>query len=316
MLNQLCRLALQAVVLSVCVPVFGQNSQRAIDSIKSDEQVQQLVRATDEDYKTFKVSSRLRFADKRVEKQYRQAKVKAWEKVDIDGNGYTDLLITGTHHNEHSKVVCLLDMGNGRLLVKSFNRHFYRFCPIAKVVYDGTQPLISYTDFDKPILVIDSLQDKKSFLLTYKFGGLVEYNKQPGKQGAVDSIMYESHFAYHDVITSKQTIDATGNSTYYSCEWPVLDESKKTCESLKTVIDAQTLREISGLIGYLDIEHLQPEYSTNFNHVPSATLRMVFRNGRKIEVYDEGEMGTFGLMRLYALLGQLRKSQSWQPIKP
>ncbi|MBO0356332.1 hypothetical protein J0X19_00105 [Hymenobacter sp. BT186] len=298
------------------LPAFGQKPQQPIDAIRSDKEVQQLVRATDEDYKTFEVSSRLRFADKRVEKQYRQAKIKAWEKADIDGNGYTDLLITGTHHDEDSKVVCLLDMGNGKLLLEPFDRQFYRFCPVAKIVYDGPQPLISYTDFDNPFLVVDSLQDKKAFLLVYRFRGFIEYNKQPAKEGAFDSIVYESDFAYHDVITSKQTVDALGNATYYSCKWPVLDESKKTCESLKTVLDFRTLREISELISYLNIEQLQPTYQTDFNHVPYASLKISFRNGRKIDLYDKGEMGTFGLMRLYALLGQLRKSQSWQPVKP
>ncbi|TGE14063.1 hypothetical protein [Hymenobacter elongatus] len=290
---------------------FAQSNSSQIDAAKTDAQVQNLVRSVDKYYANFTVKSSLRFEDKRVEKQYRKAGVKAWEKADFDGNGHTDLLITGTHYDQESKVICLLNMGES-LVLEPFDRQFYQACPIARISYDGKQPLVSYTDFEKPFLSIDSLQGKKVFSLIYKYGGFIEYNKNSVQVPALDSMMYESSFAYHEVMESKLTMDAAGKASYNSCEWPVLDEAKKQCEKLTGTIGAQSFSDIVGLIYYIDPVHLKPKYRVNVNHVPYATLRFSYAGNRKVEISDRGETGTFGLMRLYALLGQLRKTQQWQ----
>jgi hypothetical protein len=148
-------------------PAAAQASRSKIELAQTDRQVEQLVRATDKDYATFTVSSALKFADKRVEKQYRQAHVKAWTKADFDGNGRPDLLITGTHYDKESEVICLLDMGN-RLVIEPFDRQFYRYCPVATVSYASSQPLIDYTDFTKPVLESDKLENKQTFRLVYR----------------------------------------------------------------------------------------------------------------------------------------------------
>lgn len=303
-------------LLFIASPVAGQVQQSKIDVARTDEQVEQLVKAVDKYYANFKVSSALKFADKRIEKQYRQAHVKAWEKADFDGNGRLDLLITGTHYNEESKVICLLDMGNGKLVLEPFDRQFYRACSVATVSYEGTQPFVNYTDFAKPFLAIDKLEDKKSFHLIYKYGGFIEYNPQANSQVLSDSIIYESDFAYHEVQEEKLTLTGTGAAIYYSCTYPVLDTAKKTYITQQTSVTAQALADIRGMASYLLGQPLQPHYHTGHNHVPYTTLTISYRNGQRIRVRDEGETGTFGLIRLYALLGQLRKSQVWQSAKP
>jgi hypothetical protein len=96
----------------------------------------------------------------------------------------------------------------------------------------------------------------------------------------------------------------------------VLNKAKKTYVSQQTLVTAQALADIQGMAGYLVGQPLQPRYPTGRNHVPYTTLTISYRDGQRLRVLDEGETGTFGLMRLYALLNQLRKSQVWQPAKP
>jgi spermidine/putrescine-binding protein len=109
-------------------------AQGKLAKLNSDAAVQQVVRSLDDYYKNFKVDSRLRFEDKRVQKIYQREKTKAWEKADVDGNGLIDLLITGTHYDDESKVICVLDMGDS-LVLEDFGRQFYRYCPVARIVY-------------------------------------------------------------------------------------------------------------------------------------------------------------------------------------
>jgi hypothetical protein len=294
---------------------WAQRQPSRIELVQSDAEIEQLVRATDADYTSFTVNSALNFADKRVRGQYRRDGVKAWEKADFDNNGYVDLLVTGTHYDSESEVICLMDMGNDHLVLTPFERQFYRACPVATVSYIGAQPVIDYADFTKPFLA-EKLQGKRAFRLIYKYGGFVEYNPRASNTVVVDSISYNSFFAYHSITEERLAIGSAGQATYYSCIYPVLEPEKKTYESLKTTIDNQTLSELRGLAGYLAGQPLLPKYSVGGNHIPHTTIRVSYCGGQQIQVKDEGEVGTFGLIRLYTLLGQLRKTQAWQPVKP
>jgi hypothetical protein len=293
----------------------AQISRSKIESAQTDRQVEQLVRGTDKYYANFTVSSVLKFADKRVEKKYRQAHIKAWTKADFDGNGRPDLLITGTHYDKKSKVICLLDKGD-RLVIEPFDRQFYRYCPVATVSYVGTQPLIDYADFAEPFLEIDKLENKQTFRLVYKYGGFIDYYPPPASLARPDSIRYESFSAYHKVLEEKLTLASNGAATYHSCSYPVLEKAKKTYVAQQAQVDAETLAFIQGLASHIAGQSLPPKYRTSLNHVPYTTLTIIYHNGRRLQVEDEGEFGTFSLMRLYALLNQLRKSQTWQPAKP
>lgn len=292
----------------------GQPSQ--IEAVQSDADVEKLVRGVDDYYANFTVNSALHFADKRVERKCRQAHVKAWEKADFDGNGRVDLLVTGIHFNGRSKALCLLDMGNGKLVLETFRRLPNRTCPIATVSYQGAQPIINYADFDRLSLYAARLKGKQSFRLVYEYGGFIEYNALPANPARPDSILYKSIFAYHEVQQVRLTLTNTGSAIYYACTYPVLEEANKTYVSQKTLVDTLTLATIQGLASYLAAQHLLPEYHSGLNHVPYTTLTISYHNGRHLQVEDEGEAGTFGLTRLYALLSQLHKSQTWQPAKP
>jgi hypothetical protein len=307
--------AVLAGLLLAAGPSVAQVAQSKIALAQTDGQVERLVQETDKDYANFKVSSALEFADKRVQKKYRQAHVKAWQKADFDGNGRLDLLITGTQYDKESKVICLLDMGD-KLVLEPFDRQFYRACPVTTVSYQGTQPYLHYADFAKPFLANDKLEDRQAFRLMYKYGGFIEYYPQPARTARPDSILYESFFAYHSVQEEKLTLAGTGAATYYSCTYPVLEEAKKTYVSQKTQVEAQALATILGLASHLAGQPLKPRYRIGFNHIPHTNLTITYHDGQRLQVQDEGEIGTFGLMRLYALLGQLRKSQSWQAARP
>ncbi|RSK44912.1 hypothetical protein [Hymenobacter rigui] len=290
-------------------------AQGKLAKLNSDAAVQQVVRSLDAYYKNFKVDSRLRFEDKRVQKIYQREKIKAWEKADVDGNGLIDLLITGTHYDDESKVICVLDMGDS-LVLEDFGRQFYRYCPVARIIHQDAQPLITYADYDKPILITQPLEKegRQEFLLTYRFGGLVEYNSAPAS-ARIDSLLYTSDFAYHEVEEIAIGIGPQDNVTYHSCEYPVLDETKKQCENLTAKLNSRAQQQLSELVNYLQPDKLKRTYRIGHNHVPYIVLRIKYADGRRLQVDDNGGIASFGLTRLYTLLESLRKTQNWEPPK-
>lgn len=285
-----------------------------IDTLVSCTQVEQLLQRVDTTYRHFRVDSLLRFEDKRVQYQYRQAGVKAWERADFDGNGRMDLLVTGNYYEEGGKVLCLLDMDNGKLIVEPFDRQFYRSCPIVRVEYSGKQPLLRYQDYAPSVLEIDSLKNKEDFLLTHKFGGFVEYNPKPLAGVVWDSITYQSEFVYDEYEQFKLTMSSNGKATYRFQGWPVLQKRKKRFEALTTQITAGSLDSINVLIAYMASSRFKNRYEVQMNHVPYTQLTIAYHTGAKVNLLDVGEQGTFGLVRLYTLLRQLRKTQLWHPI--
>lgn len=296
-----------------------------VEAVRTARQVEELLCSVDTTFRHFTVDTALRVLDRRVAWQYRKAGVKAWEKADFDGNGRLDLLVTGwfnhgLFYRQTPHVVCLLDMGQQGLVLTYLDRDQQGigayYCPVATVVHQDSRPLVQYADFAPPFMITDSLQHRQSFLLTYKFDGFVEYNDQPESAVPFDSIVYSSDYAYDDFIVSKTVLDAAGNVTYSACEGPVLrEEGAPVCEKLRATVDAKTLGRIKTLVSYMNADSLKPRYRANVNHVPYATLTIAYRGGRKVKVFDEGEQGTFGLVQLYNLLGQLRQSQQWQVAK-
>ncbi|TYZ06529.1 hypothetical protein FY528_17735 [Hymenobacter lutimineralis] len=302
-------------LLFVWVPSALAQPAGQLGALNTDAAVQQMVRSLDDYYKNFVVDSRLRFADKRVQQLYKREKVKAWEKADIDGNGLIDMLITGTHYDEKSKVICVLNMGDS-LVLEDFGRQFYRYCPVARIVYQGVQPLIAYADYGRPFLITEPLEKdgRQEFLLSYRFGGLIEYNPAP-TSARVDSLLYTSHFAYHEVEEISIRIGPQDSVIYKSCEYPVLDEAKKKCEDLATKLTSRAQQQVGELLNYLQPDKLNRTYRIGHNHVPYIVLHVVYADGRQVQVDDKGGIGSFGLTRLYTLLHSLRKTQSWIPTK-
>ncbi|GAA4380709.1 hypothetical protein GCM10023186_19500 [Hymenobacter koreensis] len=290
-----------------------------IASVRTAAEVLQLLASVDAAYDHFTIDTALRVPDPRVAWRYREAGVRAWERADLDGNGRPDLVVTGllehgAPYPQTSAVVCLLDMGDS-LVLDDLGRRYERYGPVARIVYQQGRPLLSYQDFAPPILQVDSLRDAQAFLLTYRFGGFIEYNPRPGLHGPFDSLSYKHDFAYNDFNTSKLVLNAAGTATYSACKGPVLKERGPTiCEQLTATVAPVQLNELMELVNYLDADQLQPRYRAFINHVPAATLTLAYR-GRRIRVYDDGEKGTFGLMRIYELLSNLRETQQWQPLQ-
>ena len=69
-----------------------------IDSITTAEQIESLVSKVGIDkYKNYRVNTIQKFQNEILQKLSDSLKPKPWVKADFDGNGYTDILVTGTY---------------------------------------------------------------------------------------------------------------------------------------------------------------------------------------------------------------------------
>ncbi len=102
------------------------------------------------------------------------------------------------------------------------------------------------------------------------------------------------------------TIKSNGKATY-------INYNNTTNEQIFTGnIVANKLKQITDLLGYINIRQLKDNYAVNWTDDQTVNLTITFADGSSKTIKDYGMRGTFGLSRLYELLFDLRTSQTWE----
>jgi hypothetical protein len=311
------------IIFLLCLVSFTANGQvkhhNQIDDIKTVEQAEKLVRQAIKDTNFRMTASgqtiKLWFNPDREDdcsKLGARIDTKAWEKADFDGNGYTDLMVMGLSGSD-PVVICLLDSGDNRFLVKCITNRSFPECafPVVKKI-DGL-PAILYYRFsqenwrerppDSGIVEIDTL--------IFNWGDFVEYHHHP-RQYKIRSIEFETTPCFGSCPVFKLTIN-TGQKAYLQTSQYNDIFGGKLKDGMRYVgsIDDDNWQMITGLLNYIDFVSLKSKYEVSWTDDQSCTLTVTYNNGHTKTIDDYGLIGTHGLARLYRLLFNLRSNQQW-----
>jgi hypothetical protein len=284
---------------------FGQ-TVRSIEDIRSMEDAERLVHALDKKSEfsiKYDTSKWIWFS-----KQHDcdSIELSDWMKADFDGNGYSDLLVRGSEKTNYTTKI-IFDNKRHRLRTRDFSNLFWSPC-------SELQADISYPGVWNYILYYKEREGKgkwapfKSKVLSrpvvFKFGTFVEYNHDPGTR-QIDSIIYKANgcFGTCPMFTiafgkNKAAVYAAGK--YNQKEGNFIGKIK-----------TDNYNEIVELINYMDISELKNDYKTRASDGPSCELVIKFGNGDTKVIRDATMRGTFGLIRLYEMLHNLRTNQRW-----
>jgi hypothetical protein len=234
--------------------------------------------------------------------------IKNWEKVDFNNDGLTDLLVIGYWHEYTSYVA--IDKGNNKFKLISIYYSPFSGCEITRVSkINGSPVLLFHTNKgevnpnEKRLYMLKEIPITDT--LIYKFDAFVELNKDPSEY-KIASIKFETTRCFGTCPVFSIEINKSGNATYnagiYSQQEGVF----------KTYINSNALKEIYDLINYTSIKKLKDDYEVNWTDSPTCFLTVKFSDGTEKKIKDYGELGTFGLQKLYAIFFDLRNSQYWQ----
>ncbi|MBO0938598.1 hypothetical protein J2I47_18745 [Fibrella sp. HMF5335] len=277
-----------------------------IDGITNAAQVVDLFKRTytgyQDKYTQFKVNTSLIFEKQKCQRLADSLKVKPYEKVDVDGNGYTDLLITSNWYGHH--IYCILDFGEKGYSVERLTRK-YRECSFPFVVKKDSATYLNYVGLrERNWIDNDTLENVESKNLIYKFDNFIEYNPNPSKQD-IRSITYQATGCLGSCPTFKLIINQD-RSAYYDASYYSKKEGK-----FKTTLDAVKLKEIHDLVNYIDFAHLNDNYEIRATDHATSTTTINYANGQIKRIVDYGQLGTYGLTALYKKLFALTESQVW-----
>jgi hypothetical protein len=243
--------------------------------------------------------------------------IRHWNKLDINNDGLTDLLVIGfiqsANANNVFRSYLIMDKGVGGFriipivyLTLSFsNLSTCEYVTLLKrsmdfIVFHRNELIL------KPTRWVD--RSRHTDTLTYKFGELIEYNHTPEHLN-INSISFSTGGCLGECPIYSIDIDAKGGLLYDAYEY---NEVKG---KFKSKITKTHLAEIINVLNYIKIKKLQNKYRVPWTDDQTGTLTINFSNGESKELSDYGMMGSFGLQKLYSLLFDLRTNQKWQKLK-
>lgn len=208
-----------------------------------------------------------------------------WQKADLDGDGFNDLLVYGDDGDP--RVVVILDRG-ARYEVKYLSRQSFQKCAVATILDIAGKKIVRYRALDN---------DPKD--LVFAFGDFVEYNEKPPSY-RIEKIDYKTSGCFGTCPIFKITIKRTGEAVYHAIQFNPKDGK------FSGKVRQSELEDVIRLLNYIDFPTLQDKYSVNWTDDQSSSLTITYDGGKVKTINDYGMLGTFGLSRANDLLFDLR----------
>jgi hypothetical protein len=241
-------------------------------------------------------------------------------KADFDGNGLTDMLLTGSFKDEFS-IIVVMDNGlhNGQDRFRAISLTRYSFRPVTfPVVYqtdDGPViihfqfPDTRYSDEPEPARVL------RADTLIYKFGNFINQNDAP-LHHQIDSIFFATEPCFGECPVFDMSINSSRQAIFTQKEFGKPIDGKGMKGSFGATITRTSFLEICSLLDYIDFPKLQNSYRVPWTDDWGCNLTIVYDGGKVKTIHDYGLLGTPGLSLLYDKLLALRTTQKWKRVVP
>ncbi|HYD91431.1 MAG TPA: DUF6438 domain-containing protein [Flavobacterium sp.] len=304
-----------------------------IDKLTSAKDIESFIRKLDTNYRKFDLKpipefDRRRGSDSIMKIVARNLGInKSFYKYDLDGNGFTDILAFGNKNtcigisiddNEtySCDYTCIAIMATKYgYTIQHINKRHYNDDIVPKIIADHKTPLLKIYDYHRKIWQNEIIKDTSIVALTYRNNTFIEYNPKP-KDNQIKKIEYITSRCYGTCPVFQLTINK-GRPSYFIAKYfnftNDMDNYTPDEEGFfKTAISAEKYNEIVDLLNYLDFKNLKESYTIMATDNPGCFLRITYGDGKVKQIGDYGMQGTFGLMKLYELLSDLRFNQEWK----
>lgn len=214
-------------------------------------------------------------------------------KIDIDNNGLTDLIIYS-----YRKLFVVLDNGKSNYTVRYLDNGTFSLNNATLISIDTTliPRKIIIQQREKPESQIDTL--------IFKFNNFIEYNSNPTKDFSFEKITIKTNQCFGTCPIFEMTINKDRTATYKAIMYN--DETGE----FKSIIPISQFDELIELLNYLQLDKFQNNYEVNWTDDQTVSTEISY-NGKSKTISDYGEIGTFGLSRLYSKLFSWRKVIQW-----
>lgn len=238
---------------------------------------------------------------------------KSFYKADFDGNGYTDIMVSGKDYNLNITVI--MNHPKNTFTAEYPAGEFSGECALAEVGTIDNTPVLYYYSEQEIYADTSGIKSLTKKTLAYRFGAFIEYNGSV-KLHSISKIEYQTFptFGFYPVFNMVLEKNAEGllDAMLYNAN---KNRAKKIIElegKYTGKIKSSDYNEITGLLNYIDFPNLRDHYSVNISDKSVGLLTITYDNGKIKTIYDYGKQGTFGLRRVHDLLAAMRFNQVWK----
>jgi hypothetical protein len=235
----------------------------------------------------------------------------AWAKADFDGNGYTDILITG--YSDDPFAVCIMDSGNNSFFLRWITRRSFQNTVLPLVTAIEGMPAIMYYHYPNNANYSDDTTQIDCDTLVYKFGDFVEYCGKPETHD-ISKIEYSTSLCFGSCPSFTLTINNKKAGVLNAKQFNTDEHNHEMKGFYDVIIDEASYTEIINLLNYTGFARLADNYRVNWTDDQTCTLKITYDNGKVKTISDYGLLGSFGLGNLYKKLFNIRFNQNWQQV--
>ena len=280
-------LLLRLLVLSILLEASGQVWASVIDQLKTKQDVEQfLVRKVSKEFKREEVFG--------ARPGQGGTDLPEWfYKVDIDGDGQTDLVINGL------KFIVVIDRGRKGYVVRDIGRRHWDEVAARLLAIDSAGSW-------KGLVVWEQIHKRRDTLV-YRLGNFIEYNAHPLEHLELESLTFKAGGCYGKCPIFELRITGDGHVGYHA---ELFNDRKG---DFSGVIPVEKFEWIKTILANLALDRLDSSYAVEWTDDRTVWLEVHY-NGRVKRIWDYGAIGSRGLEWVYALLYALRDQVEWQKL--
>lgn len=303
-----------------------------IDHITTPLEVQNLIRKNFKDLTKYEVKS---IQDFKREDFECQTNVKladeldideSFYKTDFDNNGFTDLLVIGDDYT------CLGSLDQScsyhPIVIMNFGHQKYKIANISKSHNDYFVPKITDKDGQKLLEINNSriidwkkkivAKNPQKQILAFRFGDFIEYNSNTQNYIPIEKIEFSTTGCFGTCPIFDLEINQNREAKFIAKQFNFNDDmeiwSEKNEGTFKTKLQNEDFEMLIKTLEYIDFPKLEDNYAVNWTDDQTVNLKITYSSGKIKTISDYGASGTYGLKKIYKILFDIRKNQSWVKI--
>jgi len=241
---------------------------------------------------------------------------KSWQKVDLNNDGLTDLVVICTRYRYSNFVV--LDNGNNtfKLIQLQYSSFWNELINVIR--YKGKNLIVFHSMEEERVdkrPAFYRMWYARTDTLVYKFDHFIEMNEHPIKYD-IDSVIFHAGICYglcpifyaklsnNGKIRFEKDKPVKPQTVVIKDPWGKPPKARnikaQTYVVAKAKLTVKETNEIFDLINYIDFKHLKTKYAVPWTDDVHGWIRIKYKDGSFKEIEDYGERGTFGLSVLFS----------------
>ena len=247
--------------------------------------------------------------------------LQSFEKVDLDGNGLTDLIFNGSRYSYSQSdsfaeplSLAILSFGRDSYYVRDLSLDHFEDIAAHPLRIDGKQ-YIQTIRVNQRHIDTEYRAEYHIDTLAWAFNAFIE--KKPSVKRKITQIDYTSWngLAFYNNITLRIVND----SVRLKKERFEGFDGIESGGVFLTRLDPIAAQRLYGLLDAIDFATLKDSFHIDAFDASTGTLRITYDDGQTKMITDYGTCGTYGLAELHELLYGLTKTQHWvnaDPVSP